>query len=137
MGQVAAHGLEQFGLRGSASAAEINLDMLAKAANLIPQHIQQSGYPAISRDLNLIVDESVRWSELETTIRTAAGPLLENLRFQEVYRDAKKDGPEKKRLLFSMDLRSAERTLTNEQADELRQAVVQACGKKHQAQLLG
>jgi phenylalanyl-tRNA synthetase beta chain len=63
--------------------------------------------------------------------------LLETLQFQEVYRDKKKDGADKKRLLFSITLRSSERTLTSEEADQTRDQVVCACRDKHGAVLLG
>ena len=43
----------------------------------------------------------------------------------------------KKRLLFSITLRSNERTLTNEEADQIREKVVRACQKDHGAVLLG
>ncbi len=137
LGDVSAKGLKQFGLRRPTSIAELSLDVLAAAADLIRQHRPLSDYPAISRDLNLVVDEPLRWLDLETTVRQAAGPLLESLQFQEVYRDRKKDGPGKKRLFFSISLRSAERTLTNEEADHVRQTVVDACARQHQAVLLG
>ncbi len=136
VGELNPGGLKQFGLRSATTVMELDLGVLGAAANLIPQQRVLSDYPAIARDLNLIVREEVAWAELEDTIRQAAGPLLENLRFQEVYRDTKKDGMGKKRLLFSITLRSAERTLTNEQADKVRDQVVAACGKKQQAVLL-
>ena len=102
LGEVNPPGLKQVGLRGTTAVLEMDLSVLFAAANLVPQQQPLSDYPAIARDLNLIVDEAVQWSELESTIRQAAGPLLEMLRFQEVYRDKKKDGPDKKRLLFSI-----------------------------------
>jgi phenylalanyl-tRNA synthetase beta chain len=90
----------------------------------------------MSRDLNLIVDEAVRWADLAATVRGSAGPLLEDLRYQETYRDPAKDGANKKRLLFSFSLRSPERTLTGAEADEVRDNVVAACREKHAAVLL-
>ncbi len=136
LGQLNPRGLKQFGLRAATTVMELDLEVLGAAANLVPQQRKLSDYPAIARDLNLIVGEEVAWAELEDTIRQAAGPLLENLQFQEVYRDTEKDGIGKKRLLFSINLRSPERTLTNERADEVRDQVVAACGQKHQAVLL-
>jgi phenylalanyl-tRNA synthetase beta chain len=137
LGEVSAGGLKQFGLRGAASVLEVNLQALLASAELVPQQQPLSDYPAISRDLNLIVDESLQWAQLESTIRQAAGELLESLQFQEVYRDTKKDGAGKKRLLYSITLRSPERTLTNEEADEIRDRVISACSEQHQAVLLG
>jgi phenylalanyl-tRNA synthetase beta chain len=137
LGAVSDDGLKEFGLRSATTVAELDVGVLAAAANLVPQQQDLSDYPSIVRDLNLIVSETARWSELETSIRQAAGPLLESLAFQEVYRDKKKDGPDKKRLLFSITLRSPERTLTNEEADQVRQDVVDACHQHHGAVLLG
>ncbi|MBM4090761.1 MAG: phenylalanine--tRNA ligase subunit beta [Planctomycetes bacterium] len=136
VGEVSSEGLKQCGLRAAATVMELDLSVLAAHATLIPWYQELSPYPAIARDINLIVDESVQWSGMQRTIRQAAGPLLESLQFHEVYRDPKKDGPGRKRLLFSINLRSAERTLTNEQADQIRQAIVDACQARHRAELL-
>ncbi len=137
LGEVSAEGLKQCSLRTPASVAELDLSLLAEIAHLIPQHADQSPYPPIDRDLNLIVDEDVRWSQLEQTVRDSAGVCLESISYQETYRDTKKDGEGKKRQLFSITLRSAERTLTNEEADQIRDAVVAACHQAHGAVLLG
>jgi phenylalanyl-tRNA synthetase beta chain len=136
LGEVSAAGKKQFGLRSNATVAEIDLGLLVKHALLVPQHQGLSKFPPMARDLNLIVDEAVRWSDLAATVQASAGPLLETLRYQETYRDAAKDGPNKKRLLFSFTLRSPERTLTGEEADAARDAVVAACREQHQAVLL-
>jgi phenylalanyl-tRNA synthetase beta chain len=137
LGEVSQAGLKQFGLRAPATIAELKLSALVKIARLIPKYAELSPYPPIERDLNLIVDESVRWSTLAETVANLAGDCLENLRYRETYRDPQKDGAGKKRMLFSITLRSSERTLTNEEADQIRQCVVEACQKAHGAVLLG
>ena len=137
IGELSADGLQQAGLRSPATVAEIRMPVLVELADLIPRYAEQSPYPAIERDLNLIVDESVRWASLAETVQRAVGECLESVRYQEIYRDPKKDGAGKKRLLFSITLRSRQRTLTNEQADQIRQQVVDACHQSHGAVLLG
>jgi len=137
IGELSAAGLQHAGLRSSATVAEIRMSVLVELAKLIPSYSEQSPYPAIDRDLNLIVDESVRWASLAETVQRSGGECLESLRYQEIYRDAKKDGAGKKRLLFSITLRSRQRTLTNEEADQIRQQVVDACREAHGAALLG
>ncbi len=137
LGEVTPAGLKRFGLRASTTIAELNLSVLAGIAQLVPKHSEQSPYPAIERDLNLIVDESVRWAALAETVEGSAGDCLESVSYQETYRDPKTDGAGKKRMLFSITLRSGQRTLTNEEADQIRQQVVDACHQKHRAVLLG
>lgn len=137
LGELSADGWKQAGLRAGATVAEIRLDLLVGLADLIPKYTEPSPYPAIERDMNLIVDEAVRWAALAETVQHAVGECLESLTYQETYRDPQKDGAGKKRLLFSITLRSRQRTLTNEEADRIRQHVVDACQGAHGAVLLG
>jgi phenylalanyl-tRNA synthetase beta chain len=137
LGEVSAAGLAQFGLRAATTVAELDLSVLLGLAALIPQYSPPPAYPAIDRDLNLIVDEAVRWSALAATVRQSGGAHLESVQYCETYRDPEKDGPGKKRLLLTITVRSAERTLTNEEADQIRGAVVAACRQQHGAVLLG
>jgi phenylalanyl-tRNA synthetase beta chain len=82
-----------------------------------------------------VVDEPVRWADVEATIRAAARPFAESIAFQDVYRDEARLGKDKKSLLFTLTLRSREGTLTGEEADRVRSQVVDACAKTHGAQL--
>jgi phenylalanyl-tRNA synthetase beta chain len=136
LGALSAGGLKQFGLKSAACVMELSLDVLAKDAVLIRQAQKQSPFPAIARDLNLIVAETLRWADLAGTVRAAAGKQLESLKYLDTYRDPNKDGAGKKRLLFSFSLRSQDRTLTAEEADAVRDAVVAACHQQHAAVLL-
>ena len=136
IGQVSDMGKQQFKLRAPAVVAECRLDLLETLAVLIPLHHNQSPFPPISRDFNFVVDEAVRWSELESTVRRAAGELLENVEYRETFRDEKKDGEGKKRVLLSVTLRSPNETLTGEMADQVSGAIVEGCREQLAAQLL-
>ena len=92
-------------------------------------------FPAVSRDLNLVVDERVRWSDVAETVRAAAAPFVESIEFQDVYRDRQRLGEQKKSLLFTIILRSRDGTLTNDEADRVRGQVVDACRGAHGAEL--
>lgn len=137
IGQVSAAGKKQFKLRSDAVVAEFNLHLLEQFSVLIPLHHNQSPFPPISRDFNFVVDESVRWSQLQSTVRDAAGELLESVEYRETFRDEKKDGSGRKRILLSVTLRSPSETLTGEMADEVSQQIVNDCQRKLEAQLLG
>ncbi len=137
LGTVTTAGLKQFGLRKETAILEIDLGSLVPQAVLIPKFAPVSAFPAISRDLNLIVDEPLRWSDLETVVRASVGDFLDAAEYLDTYRDTAKDGPGKKRLLFSLTLRAQSRTLTSEEADQARDSVVAACAAKFGAKLLG
>ena len=136
LGEVSQSGKKLFELRSDATVCEVDFATLADAAVLIPQHKNQSPYPPVSRDFNFIVENAVHWADLESTVRDAAGPLLEQVLYRETFRDEKRDGPTKKRLLLSVVLRSDKETLTGEQADEVSQRIIQQCDKNHSAALV-
>ena len=82
-------------------------------------------YPATSRDLALVVDESVRHQQvLEIVARTAAKEL-ESIALFDIFR-GEGIGPGKKSLAYSFRYRSADRTLTDEEANRLHQRVTEA-----------
>jgi phenylalanyl-tRNA synthetase beta chain len=135
MGCLSTEGLKQFDLRGQTTVAELKIGLLFEAANLMPQYAALPPYPAVTRDLNLVVDESVPWAEIAATVRANGGPICEGLEYRDTYRDAQRLGEGKKSLLLTLLLRSKEGTLTNQQADELRERIVAACKTKHGAEL--
>lgn len=136
VGQVTGEALKQFGLRSPTTVAEVRLEVLGRHADFVRQQRPLSPYPAIEQDLNFIVDERVRWAELADAVRAAGGELLEEIRYRETYRDEKTDGPGKKRLLLSIQLRSHDGTLTGEEAEQVRSTIVDACRGKLRAQLV-
>jgi phenylalanyl-tRNA synthetase beta chain len=135
LGEVGRTGLERFELRGGTTVAELKLSALEQIAELVPKYCQPPVFPAVSRDLNLVVDERILWAELANTVQQAAAPHAEAIEFQDVYRDAERLGAGKKSLLFTLTLRSPDGTLTNDEADQIRSRVVAACANAHGAQL--
>jgi phenylalanyl-tRNA synthetase beta chain len=135
LGELSAEGLKQFDLRQSTTIAELKIAELLAAADLVPQYQTLPAYPAISRDLNLVVDESVRWADLAATVRTNCEDYLEELQYRDTYRDPDRLGADKKSLLMTVVLRWKDGTMTSTEADRIRDRVVAACGKRHAAEL--
>ncbi|MEN6457850.1 MAG: phenylalanine--tRNA ligase subunit beta [Thermoguttaceae bacterium] len=135
VGRLTAEALARCDLRGSSSVAELRLAPLIDAAELMPRYAPQSPYPAVSRDLNLVVAESVRWAEVAATARQHAGQRFESLEYRDTYRDAERLGAGRKSLLFTVTLRGIDGTLTGQQADDLRERIVAACREQHGAEL--
>ena len=123
-------GRERFELREPAAVAEIDLGPIIDAAVLIPTARPLSPFPPVSRDVNIVVPEATRWDEVESLARTAGGELVESIAYRETYRDAVRLGGDRKSLLFSLQLRSATGTMTNEEADAVRDGIVALLGKQ-------
>ncbi len=136
IGMVDAKLLKRLKLSGDVVAAELSLPVLLEQSHLVPQHQEISQFPSIQRDLNFVVGESVRWSELEHVVRTAVGSELASVTYRETYRDQEKDGKQRKRVLLTVELQRYDATLSGDQADQLIDKVIAACGKQLSAKLL-
>lgn len=135
VGQLSAASQKRFDLRAGTTVAELTLAPLVDRAELVPQYVPLPTFPSVSRDLNFVVDEAVRWAHLAATVRRNGGPTLESLDYRDTYRDADRLGLGKKSLLLSINLRSKEGTLTSQQADDVRDRIVAACRQEHAAEL--
>lgn len=136
LGEVSGPSRRKFDLRGSTVVAELKLAPLVKAAVLVPRYVPLCAYPAIDRDLNLIVEEAVRWADVAATVRNAGGELLASFDLKgEPFRDEKKIGAGKKSFVVALMLQSRDRTLTGGEADDVCKRIVDACTKAHGAVL--
>lgn len=136
LGVVDPTALKQWKLPGSVVVAELSMASLLFDAQLVPQQKLVSAFPLVQRDLNFVMAESVRWNELENVVRLAVGDQLKSVTYRETYRDAKKDGKDRKRILLSMQLQRDDSTLSGEDADALVQSVIGDCKRKLGAELL-
>jgi phenylalanyl-tRNA synthetase beta chain len=130
IGELSPAGRERFDMRWPTTAAEVDLDVLVAAARLAAKAEPLSPYPPVGRDLNIVVPESVHWSEVEALVRASGGELVETVAYKETYRNPDKLGAGNKSLVFSLQLRSARGTLTNEEADGVRDRIVTVLEKQ-------
>jgi phenylalanyl-tRNA synthetase beta chain len=130
LGELNDAGRERFELRGASTVAELDVEVLVAAAELVPTAKPLSPYPPVSRDVNIVVPESVHWAEVADLVRVAGDEVLEAVEYRETYRDPQRLGEGRKSLLFSVQLRSISGTLTNEEADNVRDRIVQLLGEQ-------
>jgi phenylalanyl-tRNA synthetase beta chain len=124
IGVVDAKAAKALEVRSSVAVAELDLELLQSNAVLIPQHVTHSAQPSITQDVNVIVDEAVTWADLRDATSNAAGEVLESVEYRETYRNAEQDGDGKKRVLFTMKMQAKDRTLTMNEANEVRNRAV-------------
>ena len=82
-------------------------------------------FPAVTRDLNFVLDEAVTWDALAAVVREAAGRLLERVEFVDEYRGEHIDAG-KKSYVLALRYRDELKTLTGEEVDAVQQQVVEA-----------
>ena len=109
--------LENFGIGCRAWIAR--LDIARLFAVRLPEATYHAlpRFPASTRDLAVICDESLPVAAIEKTITGAVGNILEQIKLFDVYRGAPVPAG-KKSVAYSLVLRAADRTLTVEECDK-------------------
>jgi phenylalanyl-tRNA synthetase beta chain len=121
-------------LPGGWGAFELDVDALVE---LVPDLIVYEDvitYPPVRQDLAFVVAEDVTAGELAAAAHEAAGPELRELKAFDVYR-GDQVGSGRKSIAFSATFQSPERTLTDDDAAELRRRIVSALEERFSAQL--
>ncbi|HUO83172.1 MAG TPA: phenylalanine--tRNA ligase subunit beta [Gammaproteobacteria bacterium] len=110
------------------------LEMEPISAGKVPASSPISRFPALRRDLAVVVDEAVDYAALRGAVREAAGHLLTSVDVFDVYRGKGIDSG-RKSIALSLILQETSRTLTDEDADAVVQAVVSGLGKQLNARI--
>ena len=83
-------------------------------------------FPAVTRDVALVMDEGVTVGSVIACIRRHGGALLEKAEMFDIYRGAQLL-PGKKSVAISLSFRNAERTLSDEDVNPVIEKILAAC----------
>ena len=112
LGQLHPLTAQNYGLDAAVYCCEVNLTALFALREPEPVYRPLPRYPAVTRDLALVCGEAVTVAQVEACMERAAGKLLRQIRFFDVYRG--KGVPQgKKSMAFSLEFRADDRTLTD------------------------
>jgi len=128
--------IKTFDLEQPVCLAEICFDRLVQleASQTPLQPLPR--FPGITRDLSLVLDESLPWSRIEALIWRQNIDDLQEVNFVDIFRGPGVE-PGKKSLTLSMLFRRAEETLTREQVDQYQQKILAALQDQLAAVLRG
>jgi phenylalanyl-tRNA synthetase beta chain len=104
---------------------ELDLDRLIAAAPAQTLYEDVISYPALRIDLAVILPEGVPAARVLELARAAAGELLVDVRVFDVY-TGPQVGEGRRSLALALTFRAPDRTLTDEDVDPLREAIVAA-----------
>lgn len=96
--------------------AELDMENLFAVSDRKKTYHPLPKFPSVTRDFSFVCEEHVTVGEIEDAMRASGVSLIENIVFFDVYRGAQL-GAGKKSVSFSVSLRSADHTLTVEEAD--------------------
>lgn len=125
---------EEFGFKQRTYIADLDFNILLQLTRLDKKYQAIPRYPAMERDLALLVKEEVTNREIELVVKEAAGQYFESIALFDVYRGKQiEDGF--KSLAYSLVFRSADKTLVDEDVVKETEKILKALEEKIGAEL--
>ncbi len=112
---------------------ELNLALFARAR--LPIFAKLSKYPSIRRDLAIVVGRSVAVAQILATVTESIKKWLIDINLFDIYLD--ENSPDKKSVALSILLQHPERTLVDDEVNDIFERVVAVLEKKFDAELRG
>ena len=119
----------QLSLRELPVVAELELEVLLTGAQHVPQLHALPRFPAVRRDLSLVVAENTRYEQLAAVVAEVKPEGLEALDYVTTYRGKPLEAGVKS-VTVTLVFRSATATLTSEAVESSVQRVVEAAKEK-------
>ena len=124
IGEVHPDVLENYSIGARVYAGELDFGLLMEKADDTVTYSPLPRYPSVNRDMALLVDKDVPAVTIERVIREAGGDLVKDIRLFDIYTGAQI--PEgKKSIAYSLTLRSSEKTLTEQEASEVLERILE------------
>ena len=134
VGELHPEAAENFGIKQKVYLFEMDVETLMKytAKNFHFESLPK--YPAIARDLAMLVDEDVAAADIERVIAKHGGKHFTGVTLFDVY-TGKQVAAGKKSLAFNLTFQSKDRTLKDEEADAAFQQILAAVEQQFHAEL--
>ena len=118
----------------TAVAAELSLAKLSVLQKAPAKAKPVPRFPAIERDISLIVDENVTWAQITEIINKKSPDKLQDIRFVGIYR-GKGIPAGQKSVTLSLTFRDEDGTLTHETVDNFQNDIMQSLTKSVNARI--
>lgn len=134
IGEVHPEVLDNYGIEKRAYLAEVNLSKVTKYSKVNKKYVEVPKFPAVERDIAIIVDEKVEVGQIEKIIIKKAKKLLEKMQLFDIYRNEKL-GDNKKSVAYSLIFRDKNRTLSDEEINGVMENIIGELQKTLNAEL--
>lgn len=105
--------LDNYGIPIKVYIAELDFDEITNQTDLNRKYIPLPKYPAVERDIAIVVSEEIAAGQVEEIIRNKGGKLIEEVNLFDIYKGSQIEEGYKS-MAFSIVYRSDEKTLTDE-----------------------
>ncbi len=134
LGEVHPEVLQNYSIEKRAYLAEVNITKLVKYSRVNKKHTEIPKFPAVERDIAMLVDETVEVGQIEKIIIKKGKKILENLKLFDIYRDEKL-GENKKSVAYSLMFRDKNKTLSDEEVNTIMKSIIEELQKVLGAEL--
>ncbi len=121
---------EKLKVRGRMAFATIPFALLAAHAEGKAAYRPIAKYPAITRDIAVVVPADARAGDILTVIKSAGGPVLTDTDLFDYFQDDALKANAKKSMAFHLVFQSPDRTLTDAEIDAVIQKIIVALEEK-------
>ena len=134
IGEIHPDVLENYDLKERTYVAEIDFDTIIDIATLEKKYKPLPKYPAILRDIAIVLDQDILVKDIEKNIWSKGQGLIEKVELFDIYiGDQIPDG--KKSVAFSITYRSFERTLKDEEVSKVHDEIIKTLETTFNAKL--
>jgi phenylalanyl-tRNA synthetase beta chain len=135
-GELAADVREAFDLPTPVFLAEVSLTALGALPAAIPRYQPLPRFPAVQRDLAIVVPSDVSAADVEACLRGLGRPLLTRVVLFDVYA-GEQVGEGRRSLAWSLTFQAPDRTLTDAEVNDIHARIVADIHKRFQAEVRG
>ncbi len=133
-GEIHPNVLENYGIEDRVYVAELNLSLIFEASKLERKYKTLPKFPAVTRDIAMLVKDEVTVGEIENIIMRSGKELIESVKLFDVYKGKQiPDGT--KSVAYSLSYRAADRTLKDAEVNAVHDKIVKNLSEKLGAQL--
>lgn len=123
LGEIHPDVLANYNIKTRAYVAELDYDIVTENAKLARNHRELPKYPAMVRDLALVLDEDIMVGEIEAIILKNGKKLIEEVKLFDIYTgDQIPEG--KKSVAYTIRYRASDRTLTDEEVNKVEEKLI-------------
>ena len=133
-GEVHPQVLDNYMITKRAYLLEANITKFVKYAKVNKKYVEVPKFPAVERDIAVVVEEPIEVGQIEKIITKKAKKLLESMQLFDIYRDEKL-GENKKSVAYSLIFRDKNKTLSDEEINTIMEDVVFELQKELGAEL--
>ena len=115
-------------------AAQIDLEAILNQAAEIPKNKELPKFPAVSRDIAVVVDKKIPAGHIEKMIRQRGGKYMEKCTLFDCY-EGVQIGEDRKSLAYSLSFRDMEKTMTDDEVNKIMKKILNGLEHEFQAEL--